>query len=96
MLVRIMWSLFNTHIMIGLENYWDGEIETRKRTPWYTFHLGTSAISWYSKKQPIVMISTIEAEYIVVTTCATQTLWMRKILEIMHQKHNSPTKIFLV
>ncbi|KAL2333879.1 hypothetical protein Fmac_015092 [Flemingia macrophylla] len=43
---------------------WAGNIETRKNTSGYTCHLGTGAISWSSKKQPIVAFSTTEVEYI--------------------------------
>jgi hypothetical protein len=73
---------------------WAGDIETRKSTSGYAFHLGTGAISWSSKKQPVVALSTAEAEYIAATSCATQTVWLRKILEVMHQKQNTPTEIY--
>jgi len=55
---------------------------------------GTGAISWSSKKQPVVALSTAEAEYIAATSCATQTVWLRRILEVMHQKQNTPTEIY--
>ena len=37
-------------------------------------------ISWGSKKQPIVMLSTIKAEFVVATMCACQTIWMERVL----------------
>ncbi|CAJ2639943.1 unnamed protein product [Trifolium pratense] len=55
---------------------WAGDLETRKSTSGYAFHLGTGAISWSSKKQPVVALSTAEAEYIAATSCATQTVWL--------------------
>jgi len=73
---------------------WGGDIETRKSTSGYTFHLGASAVSWYSKKQPIIALSTTEVEYIAATSYATQVVWMRRILEVMHDKHNTLRKIF--
>jgi len=63
---------------------WAGDTETRKSTSGYVFHLGTGAISWSSKKQPVVALSTAEAEYIAATSYATQTVWLRRILEVMH------------
>ena len=42
------------------------DIETRKSTSGYVFHLGSSAISWSSKKQPVVALFTTEAKFIVV------------------------------
>lgn len=46
------------------------------------------------RKQPIVALSMAEAEYIATTSCAVQAVWMRRILEVMHHKQNTPTKIF--
>ncbi len=40
-----------------------GDKETRRSTGGYTFNLGSAAISWSSKRQPTVALSTCEAEY---------------------------------
>jgi hypothetical protein len=37
-------------------------------------------VSWASKKQNSVALSTVEAEYIVAGHCCVQLLWMRQIL----------------
>jgi hypothetical protein len=37
-------------------------------------------VSWASKKQNSVALSTVEAEYIVAGHCCAQLLWMRQIL----------------
>jgi hypothetical protein len=42
--------------------------------------LGRSLISWSSKKQNSVALSTVEAKYIVVSSCCAQILWMKAIL----------------
>ena len=51
-----------------LVSYIDNEgarsIDDRKSTYRYVFYMGSGAISWASKKKPIVAQSTIEAEYI--------------------------------
>jgi len=41
--------------------------------------LGNALVSWHSKKQNCVALSTTEAEYLAVGSCCTQVLW------IMHQ-----------
>ena len=50
---------------------WEGSVDDRKRTSGYDFHLGSRAISWASKKKPIVSLSTTEVEYVAATatTC---------------------------
>ena len=40
-----------------------GEQDDRKSTSDYAFILGSGAISWSSKKQLIVTLSTVEAKY---------------------------------
>ena len=66
--------------------------------------LGTGAVSWSSKKQQIISLSTTEAEFIAATTCACQAIWLRRILEELQFKqveaatafcdNNLATKLF--
>ena len=42
--------------------------------------LGRSLVSWSSKKQNSVALSTTEAEYIAVGTCCAQILYMKQTL----------------
>ena len=42
---------------------WAGDSETRRSTSGYVFNIGSGAISWSSKRQPTVALSTCEAEY---------------------------------
>ena len=37
-------------------------------------------MSWMSKKQNLVSLSTAEAEYIATASCCAQLLWMKKLL----------------
>ncbi|KAJ3703208.1 hypothetical protein LUZ61_006913 [Rhynchospora tenuis] len=41
---------------------WSGDVDDRKSTSGYVFYLGDTAFTWMSKKQPIVTLSTCEAE----------------------------------
>jgi hypothetical protein len=43
--------------------------------------LGRSLVSWASKKQNSVALSTVEAEYIAAGHCCAQLLWMRQTLK---------------
>jgi hypothetical protein len=42
--------------------------------------LGWSLVSWSSKKQNLVALSTAEAEYISTGSCCAQLLWMKQTL----------------
>ncbi|XP_050916162.1 secreted RxLR effector protein 161-like [Lathyrus oleraceus] len=43
-----------------------GSIEDRRNTPGYVFMLSGAAVAWYSRKQPIVTLSTMEVEFVAV------------------------------
>ncbi|MCH82858.1 copia-type polyprotein [Trifolium medium] len=58
-----------------------GDHDDRKSTSGYVFTMGESAISWSSKKQPIVTLSTTEAEFVSAASCACQCIWLRNILD---------------
>ena len=54
--------------MAGLCRCWfSGDIDSRNSTIAFVFTLGGTAISWASNLQKIITLSTIEAEYVVVT-----------------------------
>jgi hypothetical protein len=52
----------------------------RKSTSGTCQFLGRSLVSWASKKQKSVALSTAEAEYIAAGHCCAQLLWMRQTL----------------
>eukprot|EP00253_Pinus_taeda_P025412 PITA_25412 len=64
---------------------WAGSVDDRKSTSGYVFHMGSGAISWASKTQPIVALSTAEAEYVAATAAACQAVWMRRMLRSVTQ-----------
>ena len=52
----------------------------RKNTSGTCHFLDHSLVSWFSKNQNSVALSTTKAEYIGVRSCCTQALWMKQIL----------------
>ncbi|CAI0432185.1 unnamed protein product [Linum tenue] len=63
-----------------------GDLDDRKSTSGYVFFLAGGAISWSSKKQPVVTLSTTEAEFVAASYCASQCVWLRRVLEQMNWK----------
>ncbi|KAA0050234.1 putative copia-type polyprotein [Cucumis melo var. makuwa] len=68
-----------------LEGYcdsdWVGDTNDRKSTSGYVFFIGNTAFTWSSKKQPIVTLSTCEAEYVVAASCVCHAVWLRNLLK---------------
>lgn len=68
-----------------LEGYIDanlvGDVDSRKSTSEYLTTFVRGAVSWQSKVQMCVALSTTEAEYIVVTKACKEILWMKKWLQ---------------
>ncbi|GKC44105.1 hypothetical protein Tco_1061827, partial [Tanacetum coccineum] len=53
---------------------------TRRKTSGSAQFLGDKLVSWSSKKQKCIAISSTEAEYIALSGCCAQILWMRSQL----------------
>jgi hypothetical protein len=70
---------------------WGGDIDTRRSTTGFVFDLGSGAISWSSKRQPTVSLSTCEAEYQAQTAAAKEAVWLRSLLnELLIPETESP------
>ena len=59
---------------------WGGDQDDRKSTSGYIFQVGGTAVSWRSKKQACVALSTAEAEYIALSSAAQESLWLNQLL----------------
>ena len=53
---------------------WAGNANDKKSTLGGCFYVGNNLVSWISKKQNSIYLSTAETEYIVASSCCTQLL----------------------
>jgi hypothetical protein len=58
------------------------------------FYLGECLVSWLRKKQSSISLSIAKAEYIVVETCCTHFLWMKKTLIDIQVEYDEPIPIY--
>jgi hypothetical protein len=70
------------------------DVDDKKSTSGYVFMLGTWVVSWSSRKQPVVTLSTTEAEFIAAASCACQGVWLRRILEKLGHVQGMCTTIY--
>ncbi|KAE8725434.1 Indole-3-acetic acid-amido synthetase GH3.17 [Hibiscus syriacus] len=62
-----------------------GDHDTRRSTTGYVFKLGSGTISWCSKRQPTVSLSTTEAEYRAAAMAAQESTWLIQLMNNLHQ-----------
>ena len=73
---------------------WAGDINDRKSTSGYLFKVGGGPVSWKSRKQTCVALSTAEAEYMSLTLAAQEAMWLNRLLaELQSQKEPSKPAI---
>jgi hypothetical protein len=56
-----------------------GDSESRRSTSGFVVLMAGAAISWSSKRQSVITISTTEAEYVAASTAVREVLWLGKL-----------------
>ncbi|GAA0173719.1 hypothetical protein LIER_27278 [Lithospermum erythrorhizon] len=67
------------------------DLDKRKSTTGFVFTLANGAVSWISKLQNIVALSTTEAEYMATTQACNETVWIQRLLEELRHKQECIT-----
>eukprot|EP00253_Pinus_taeda_P027130 PITA_27130 len=62
---------------------WAGDLDQRRSTSGYVFNLFGGAVSWMSKKQSVVALSTTEAEYMAATHASKEAVWLQRLCSSM-------------
>lgn len=60
---------------------WAGDAQSRKSTSGYIFLFKNSAVSWASKKQDNVTLSSTEAEYVALSETCQEAMWLKCLLK---------------
>ncbi|KAL5866165.1 hypothetical protein ACOSQ3_003679 [Xanthoceras sorbifolium] len=90
----LFYSVSNDYKLVGYsDSDWGGDIDDRKSTSGFVFFMGNTAFTWMSKKQPIVTLSTCEAEYVAATSCVCHVIWLRNLLKELGLPQEEPTEI---
>jgi len=90
----LFYSKAEDYKLVGYsDNDWCGDIDDRKSTSGYVFFMGNTTFSWLSKKQPIVMLSTCEAEYVATSWCVCHAIWLRNLLTMIQVDNKSAIEL---
>lgn len=82
----------------GLEGFadadWAGNVTDRKSNSGYLFRYGGGLVSWCARKQQCVALSSTEAEYVSLSECCQELLWLEKLLKDLGEEVEEPITIF--
>ncbi|XP_074346573.1 secreted RxLR effector protein 161-like [Apium graveolens] len=89
--------LFKSHGHLKVQAYtdadWAGDKGDRRSTSGYFTLVGGNLVTWRSKKQKVVALSSAEAEFRGVARGLAEVLWIRKLLTEIGFSQNKATKI---
>jgi hypothetical protein len=72
---------------------WASDPDKRRSTTGYTFVLEGGSVSWMSKLQPTVALSSAEAEYMAACAATQEAVYLRRLLEGLGFKQEGATLI---
>lgn len=75
-----------------IDSSWCGDVEDIKSTNGYLFMLGGAHVAQSLRKEPVVELSSCEAEYIVVSLCTCQTTCMVNLIKEISEEDRGEWK----
>lgn len=60
---------------------WASEIDKRRSCSGYLINMSNASICWNSKRQPIVALSSTEAEYIALSSAVCEVIWLKQLAD---------------
>lgn len=73
---------------------WASDMDLRRSTTGYIFTSFGGAISWSTKRQPTIALSTTEAEYMSLVAATQEGIWIKQFLEEIQNYPLNAIKIF--
>jgi len=70
------------------------DLDDRRSTSGYVFLIDGTSISWCSKKQNSVSLSTTETEYKAAALAAQECIWLQRLANDLHLPITKPTALF--
>lgn len=74
---------------------WASDVNDRRSYTGYLFKMSGTAVCWEAKKQRTVALSSTEAEYVAISKCSREAVYLRALLiELSFMKADSPIVIY--
>ena len=84
----------DSHPLLGYTDADGASQEHRRAISGFSFLMDGGAISWSSKKQELVTLSTAESEYVAATHAAKEAIWLRRLLGDLSASFPNATTLF--
>jgi hypothetical protein len=78
----------NTDLLAYSDSDWGSDSDERKSVTGYVLLLQGGAISWNSRRQQTIALSTTEAEYMALSSTTQEVLWLRELNMELNQDNN--------
>jgi len=73
---------------------WAQDPDSRRSVGGFVFDVAGGSVSWSSKKQPTVALSTVEAEYMAASNATKEAIWLRTLLKDLGFTQTQATTIY--
>jgi hypothetical protein len=77
-----------------VDSDWAGCPDSRRSTSGYVLMLNGAAVSWKSKRQSVVALSSAEAEFVAASAMVKEVIYIRKFLDNLGFSQTKPTVIY--
>lgn len=73
---------------------WASDIDKRRSCTGYLFKMSNVAISWASKRQLTIALSSTEAEYMAISSAIQESIWLKQWSDELNAKQFSNIELF--
>jgi hypothetical protein len=77
-----------------VDSDWAADLDSRRSHTGYILMLTGGAVSWKSRRQDCVSLSTSEAEYVAASQCGQEVIYLREILRDFGFPPTGPTRVY--
>ena len=75
-------------------DFTNNELDCRSLTG-YVFKIGNAAVTWNTRKQPMVALLTMEAKYMAVAAVTCEAIWLQQLISELEIDTVGPTPIHI-
>jgi len=82
------------HDLISFTDADGASQEHRHAISGFAFLIDSGAVSWASRKQELITLSTAEAEYVATMHAAKECIWLRRLTKPLFGAASTPTTLY--